>query len=268
MIFDEAVSAHEPGGRLDGEIAKATHSVFEASIEASEAMALSVAYPYPSATAAPQVVAGEGTLEITDGSRVIDATLQSDGSMLVVETQDGQETLRYAERAGDLRWADFDAEGRFVEATGDESIEWYLADAPDWVTLRNLPFEVAGIDGACETEPMGDDLRVRADGPRFSIRALPGNGRPVAVAPATLVARVGEELSLDGSSSCDPDSDVLTYFWRLDAAPGGSRWPLSQAASAEARFIPDVAGRYRLSLRVTDAAGAKSDPAYVVVDVE
>ena len=61
---------------------------------------------------------------------------------------------------------------------------------------------------------------------------------------------------------------MLTYARWLVAAPAGSRWPLEDESSEAAALTPDVAGTYRVALRVTDSQGAESDPAFLELEVE
>ena len=94
---------------------------------------------------------------------------------------------------------------------------------------------------------------IHTGGSRFGVRATGGNGRPAALISQSMGALPGVPLSLDGSSSCDPEGGMLTYRWSLAAAPAGSRWPIADTRSARATLTPDAPGVYRVALQVTDS---------------
>lgn len=74
---------------------------------------------------------------------------------------------------------------------------------------------------------------------------------PVAVILAPGNASIGMALVLDGTSSSDPDGDVLTYHWTLTNIPASSTAHFDSTVSARPKFTPDVAGSYAVHLRVT-----------------
>ncbi len=81
-----------------------------------------------------------------------------------------------------------------------------------------------------------------------------GNLAPVAVINGgpDLTASVGVEMVLSASSSSDPNGDTLAFDWSLDGRPDGSVADLIAAGGPDARFTPDVAGSYEISLVVSD----------------
>jgi len=86
------------------------------------------------------------------------------------------------------------------------------------------------------------------------------NQPPSAVAIADFPTIVyGEMVSLDGSTSTDPDNDVLTYAWTLGTIPraSGANY-IDEWKTEYANFTPDVAGEFEVILTVTDAWGAES----------
>ncbi len=95
----------------------------------------------------------------------------------------------------------------------------------------------------------------------------PTNQAPVAaftVDPA--VTTPGETVSLDASTSADPEGDSLDYVWTLDA-PEGSSAQLASAGEITNSFIPDVAGTYRVTLVVNEQNGSLNATASRDVEV-
>lgn len=78
----------------------------------------------------------------------------------------------------------------------------------------------------------------------------------------------GEQVTLKGLGSFDPDGGSLQYHW---SQVRGSKIPLLDPYSAQAKFLaPFVVEErtFRFKLRVTDVLGADSLPAYVDVIVK
>jgi hypothetical protein len=90
------------------------------------------------------------------------------------------------------------------------------------------------------------------------------NRAPVADAGSDQSVFIGALVGVTGAASSDPDADVLVYQWQFAAVPAGSAATLTNAASVAPTFTADVAGTYRLSLTVTDPAGATSSDVVLV----
>jgi len=268
LSYSDETSFHEPGGRDDnGDVARSSHSAWQASRDGSDVTVLTLLFPHPSEAAGPTVSAADDEIVLVDGGWRAAARIQGDGTLLLVESEAGQETLRYAERGSDLQLAEVGGLGRFVEARSSDEVEWYLTPTPATVSVEGVPFAPATLDGACAIDADGDGLNIRTGGPRFGVRALTGNGRPAAVIGSPPGGALGEPITLDGRSSCDPEGGVLTYQWSLASAPAGSRWPIADTSSAQATLTPDVEGVYRVALQVTDSQGAQSDLASLSLEV-
>ncbi len=81
------------------------------------------------------------------------------------------------------------------------------------------------------------------------------NDPPIADAGVDRNALTGNNVTLDGSGSYDPDGDMITFLWSFIDVPSGSsvtNASLSDTTSAKPEFTPDVNGIYRLNLIVND----------------
>ncbi len=63
---------------------------------------------------------------------------------------------------------------------------------------------------------------------------------------------VGQEITLDGSSSYDPDDFPITYKWSMDSKPSGSSATIKDADKEQAKFTPDKPGSYVIKLIVNN----------------
>ena len=95
---------------------------------------------------------------------------------------------------------------------------------------------------------------------------LQPNRPPVANAGADkTIALPDNTMTLDGSGSTDPDSNIIAYTWTKVSGPSSS--DITNANSEQAQAINLVQGTYQFELKVTDAGGLFSkDTMQVVVD--
>ncbi len=81
------------------------------------------------------------------------------------------------------------------------------------------------------------------------------NLAPVANAgPSQSVIAGSTVITLDGSRSIDPNSDLIGFAWTLTGKPAGSSATLSDPSSAKPTFTADLPGSYVASLVVNDGA--------------
>ncbi len=92
----------------------------------------------------------------------------------------------------------------------------------------------------------------------------PANQAPNADAGDDQEVEVGEEVTLNGSDSSDPDNDTLSYAWELTSQPDGSDASLNNASTASPTFTPSTAGDYVAQLTVTDGNGGSDTDSVTV----
>ncbi|MGD0089410.1 MAG: PKD domain-containing protein, partial [Planctomycetota bacterium] len=113
----------------------------------------------------------------------------------------------------------------------------------------------------------------KSDPDKFELTVAKANNPPVAniVGPAGGRLQIGEKVTLDGSTSSDPDNDKLTYKWRkAEAQPkGGAKLgevELANTDQEKATAQGVTAGPVRIELVVNDGT-VDSEPAYVDLNV-
>ncbi|MEQ3695876.1 MAG: PKD domain-containing protein [Pseudomonadales bacterium] len=89
---------------------------------------------------------------------------------------------------------------------------------------------------------------------------------PVARAGADQSVSTGSLVTLDATTSSDPENQPLSYSWSLLSSPSTSTSVLSDSDRAIATFRPDTTGDYVAQLTVTDAAGQKSSDTVIIRD--
>lgn len=154
--------------------------------------------------------------------------------------------------------ASFDGSGS-TDANGDAlTYRWTLASRPAGSTAALSSTSGTTVDLA--TDVLGDYVVTlvvsdgRLDSSPASVTVRAANTAPVADAGADRSIRVAEMTVLDGSRSFDVNGDRLAYAWSIETRPAGSTAALVDAGQPVARFAPDAAGDYIVSLVVNDGA--------------
>jgi nitrous oxidase accessory protein NosD len=106
-------------------------------------------------------------------------------------------------------------------------------------------------------------------GPLTVPEKRPVNTRPIAeITPPSKELYAGEKVVLNGEASLDPNGDEISYAWRLQDKPRGSRAALVGAAKKKCDFVGDKGGTYILQLTVTDRWGLRGTSDMITVRVE
>jgi uncharacterized Zn-binding protein involved in type VI secretion len=142
---------------------------------------------------------------------------------------------------------------------------------PSEVYLQNSTLPEASFLAPEVTGVYTFNLSVRDSNETWSLEdvvnvtvTLPPNEPPVAVVGADFAARVGEEVTLDGSASYDTDGDIVVWSWRCTSHPMLS---LVGADAVRALFTPELAGNYTFELRVLDDRGDWSESDTLAVTI-
>jgi len=139
-----------------------------------------------------------------------------------------------------------------------DRIEFRVLTRCTWV----LAFACAVAVAAARSLPADAQPTLARDVARTSL--------PVADAGPDIAARIFDAITIDGSASHDTvpptaaGAGLITFHWRIAAAPAGSRAAIDPASPAPS-FTPDVPGRYVAELVVSGTDGVSSAPARVSV---
>ena len=91
--------------------------------------------------------------------------------------------------------------------------------------------------------------------------------KPVAVLPEDKTVKLGETITIDGSSSFDEEGNSLNYRWSLDIIPQNFNSQIDEPTSSSISFTPNVEGFYLIRLIINNGT-QNSYPAYMVIRVE
>jgi hypothetical protein len=144
-----------------------------------------------------------------------------------------------------------------VSADGIHRGEFSTTDATGWQSWKNIVLNGVGLPAGSHT------LRLRSNTGKLNlnyvdlVQTSTANLAPVANIAWQGGGIVGKTVTLDGSTSFDPDGrpTALTYAWAQIAGPTVS---LAGATTARPTFKPVLAGTYTFRLTVRDGALSSS----------
>ncbi len=146
-----------------------------------------------------------------------------------------------------------------ITATADPALP---ADGPVSVSFEHLLEGLgSGEHQVCVTAHGRD---VAGEGSVTHCETVQSNQTPTADAGDDVSVDEGGVVSLDGTGSTDPDSDPLTYSWKLleqEGAPVALTSPTSSAPS----FVAPDDGEYTFELTVSDGQETATDTVAVAV---
>ncbi|HCH3497205.1 TPA: PKD domain-containing protein [Vibrio parahaemolyticus] len=172
-------------------------------------------------------------------------------------------------RAGDS--VQLDSSGSFDDNTPNSALiyEWSLYSTPigssatlsnDNSAISSLATDVTGEYVVHLTVTDEQGLSSEIDEVIISTSNLP----PSAVAGADQLVISHSLVTLDASSSSDPEEDPISYLWDMKQAPSGSSAILNDNISPTPTFTPDLEGDYEISLTVSDPLGPGSTDTVIV----
>jgi hypothetical protein len=140
--------------------------------------------------------------------------------------------------------------------SGEREIFWNIKKSDGSAALGDCPWPVCSVIGATRDDFRGDRWIEGIDPANLFPQELhfaqlaKRLGIPINSVPEAMIADlnqtflVGEAIDLDGTSSNDPDGDLLTYDWNLGDG--------TTAIGALVSYIYDTPGIYTVTLTVSD----------------
>lgn len=148
------------------------------------------------------------------------------------------------QRGGDIYLALMDNDFDLISMTLLADYEGGMAGMQPWVALLDGRL---GVSWSADNKPFAVSIDV--------------NFPPEAAAEGPLEVLVGEVATLDGSASSDVLDDELSFSWSMLVQPEGSVSALADADAEVATLVPDLEGRYMVTLEVSD--GSLTDTAVI-----
>ncbi len=168
--------------------------------------------------------------------------------------------------------------GKLVTLDGSQSYDgngdtitykWNLSTIPSGskATLSSAtamnPTFTPDLDGNYVATLVVNDGQADSAAASVTVTSATVNAAPVALTATGQTVTPGTQVTLDGSSSYDPNGDPLTYKWTL-SAPETSKATLSANNVARPLFRTDAVGQYIATLIVNDGK-VDSQPATVTI---
>lgn len=269
----QAVTLQGSGSDVEGAVSFAWSQISGPTVSLQDADQAAARFTAPDVSADSELVF---RLTVTDGEQASD----SDTTTVTVSPE-ASDNLPPAANAGPDASVEEGSEVVLDGSGSDDpdgtiaSFAWSQIDngAPS-VALRDADSAQAGFTAPTVTEATllafrlqvtDNDGATGADSVEISV--TPVNAAPVADAGPDQVREEGEDVSLDGSGSSDPDGSIAAFAW---AQVAGSPVSLEAADSATPRFTaPPVEATgelLRFTLTVTDNEGASaSDSVEILV---
>jgi RHS repeat-associated protein len=150
------------------------------------------------------------------------------------------------------------------------SYQWTMTERPAGSTAvlsssdAVRPTFTADVDGTYRISLTVNDGMLTSPADEVVITATRPNTPPTANAGPDQQVTAGALVTLDGSTSFDPDGDLITYRWEFISRPEGSAAVLSSSTVVRPTLTADLPGVYTLRLIVNDGQ-ADSAPDEVVV---
>ncbi|MCG3111317.1 MAG: PKD domain-containing protein [Candidatus Manganitrophus sp. SB1] len=126
------------------------------------------------------------------------------------------------------------------------------------------PTFTADVDGTYRISLVVNDGMLNSPADEVVIIATRPNTPPTANAGPDQQVTAGALVTLDGSTSFDPDGDLITYHWEFISRPAGSAAVFSSPTAVRPTFTADLPGVYTVRLIVNDGQ-ADSPPDEMVV---
>ncbi|MDX2109157.1 MAG: PKD domain-containing protein [Verrucomicrobiota bacterium] len=153
----------------------------------------------------------------------------------------------------------------------DDTLVYALVGAPAGMTVDSAT-GVLSWQPALADENLTFTFSVTATDPfnakatqSISLKVLSGKQPPEAIAGPDQQVFVGQSVTVDGSSSTDPNGDAITFQWAFLKTPDKSSYKGMASTATGFTFQPDRQGRYEIELLVNDGQ-LWSAPDVVVIE--
>ena len=92
-------------------------------------------------------------------------------------------------------------------------------------------------------------------------------GQLTAKAGADQNVKVGDVVTLDGTTSTDSKNVAFRYQWIFSKKPAGSNVNLTEPATGKPKFTPDLPGEYEVELTISNENGESKDKVLITASV-